>query len=241
VLANQQVFNDPGGVPSSVENRQATILYSSEGTQGSRKVVVDLQKATVEYKDQDNLPIVVEEIENVKEEIKGFLKRLTCDGLLPIQTYIDLDSSWPSEPCPLCGMLTASCISCYAFMCLNTDCPASRLVPFRSCYSHDRVRASCLPCLQDAQYVPLLGECPDCNLWLCREELVWCPGRTKDDSYWYVPTAAMFEVGLEMNASTKGAGREENLEIRPESANRAPLWAAPHACARSIGSATSAA
>jgi len=148
----------------------------------------------VECKDQPNVPIKAEEIKDAQEEVKAFLrkllastwqdfiKRLQNNGLFPDQVHIEFHCL--DKPCPLCGRRTASCTSCQAHMCRNTDCPASQLLPFQTCFRHRRVSA-CLPCLQNVQFVPLLGQCPDCDHWFCRDDLAWCQGRPKDMSYRY--------------------------------------------------------
>lgn len=112
---------------------------------------------------------------------QDFLERLESHGISLPESYSEPDSPLILERCPLCETRTAACTSCHILMCLNRECVASQLVPFQSC-SHHVSSAACLPCLEGAKNVPLLGQCPDCHLWFCQFELTWCLGRPKGGS-----------------------------------------------------------
>jgi len=111
---------------------------------------------------------------------QDFLKCLESNGISPSKAHVYSDSPFAEKPCPCpsCEMPTTLCASCDTVMCLSRDCPVSQLLPFQSCSRH-AYRVACLPCLQNLQITPSLGQCPECNLWYCSGELTWCLGRPK--------------------------------------------------------------
>ncbi|KAF8556203.1 hypothetical protein OG21DRAFT_1506820 [Imleria badia] len=183
------------------------VLHQNTPAMQIQQVVINFQTKTAECEGQPNLAIEPEQIERAQDEIQpylqdvwrrkkarekarqahehlawmDFLERLESHGISLPESYSEPDSPHIHRRCPLCKTQTAPCTSCHVLMCLNRECAASQLNPFQSC-SHHVSSAACLPCLEGAKSVPLLGQCPDCRLWFCQFELTWCLGRPKDRS-----------------------------------------------------------
>ncbi|KAG9315067.1 glycosyl transferase family 41-domain-containing protein [Chiua virens] len=183
------------------------VLHQNVPPMQVQQVVIDFQTKTAECEGQPNLAIEPEQIEYVQEEIKPYLQdvwkrkrarerarqlqenrawkdfyeRLEANGVFSAASSSSSDSEFSSihRRCPVCDTQTSSCTTCHAIICLNRQCAASQLMPFRSC-SHHVSTVACLPCLENVQGVPSLGQCPECHLWFCQFELTWCLGRPKN-------------------------------------------------------------
>ncbi|KAF8837773.1 hypothetical protein BDN67DRAFT_156610 [Paxillus ammoniavirescens] len=167
------------------------------------QVTVDFQTRTAECEGQPNLDIKPEQFDRVLVEIKsyleaawkrnivrerlrlaqenrawtGFIERLQDRGLIPADSLTDIVAP-TGKRCPLCNKQSTFCARCERVICKNEACAASLVIPFQACSQHAFVVACCT-CLEVAETLPSLGQCPSCDLWFCSYELTWCLGRPK--------------------------------------------------------------
>ncbi|KIK99159.1 hypothetical protein PAXRUDRAFT_823058 [Paxillus rubicundulus Ve08.2h10] len=171
------------------------------------QVTVDFQTRTAECDGRPNLAIEPEQFDHVLGEIesyleaawkrknglqrtclthenitwRGFIERLQARGLIPVDSLTVIEIAPTGKRCPLCNLRSTTCTHCNGVLCQNEACAASPLTPYKACSQHALVLA-CYACLEVAEALPPLGECPSCNLWFCSYELIWCLGRPKANS-----------------------------------------------------------
>ena len=110
-------------------------------------------------------------------EHQDFLQRLEPSGVSLALPYLYFDSSSVYKlECPRCKTQVSQCVLCPAVMCLNKACTVSRVALFHSCSRHFST-AVCLPCWErDMLDWQPIDQCPQCKLWYCNSEMIWCLG-----------------------------------------------------------------
>ncbi|KAF9223523.1 hypothetical protein BS17DRAFT_146087 [Gyrodon lividus] len=180
------------------------ILLQSSPAPHVNQVIIDFETRTAECDGQPNLAIEPERFDDVLEEINShleagwrinnarekarlahenliwtdFIERLQARGLISADSLTNMDVAATGKQCPLCNARSTSCIYCSTIMCKNEACAASLLITFQTCSQHVSAVA-CFSCLESAERLPPLGQCPGCDLWFCSYELTWCLGRPK--------------------------------------------------------------
>ncbi|KAH7929663.1 hypothetical protein BV22DRAFT_1029294 [Leucogyrophana mollusca] len=114
--------------------------------------------------------------EERKQQVQAFFARLLEHGLMNAS---DIEKYRHSDVCPFCAFSLVQCNSCGVVSCQRSMCDGSKFASVVRCLSHPEEQY-CRKCLDEqALYAPL-GQCPECHLWLCWDDLNWCCGRPQD-------------------------------------------------------------